>query len=83
MSRKYCWLAFMAAVLVCVTGCGEKFKKSYITEARVLQDGWLQPRSFSAPQIYCYHTLAEAACHATPRKGQERRLIGYFGAPPQ
>lgn len=34
------------------------------------------------PSLYCYRTLAVVDCHPEPRPGDNRRLVGYEGAPP-
>lgn len=34
------------------------------------------------PSVYCYHTLAQADCYGSPRRGQAYRLNGDFGPAP-
>ncbi len=63
-----------------VFGDGETFEEKYAwTEARVLRHGWLEARIIATSPVYCYRTISSPECYRTPQKGQQRRLIGYFG----
>ncbi len=63
-----------------VFGDGETFQEKYgWTEARMLRHGWLEARNIAPSPVYCYRTIATPDCYRTPQKGEEGRLIGFFG----
>ncbi len=37
---------------------------------------------FDDPPIYCYRTIGDVDCYARPLAGAERRLVNYYGPPP-
>jgi len=43
------------------------------TQQRMLADGWLKAPPQPVARVYCYHTLADADCHAEPVPGQSPR----------
>lgn len=38
---------------------------------------------FDDPPIYCYRTIGDADCYRQPLVGAERRLVNYYGPPPE
>jgi hypothetical protein len=37
---------------------------------------------YDDPPVYCYRTIGDADCYARPLAGAERRLVNYYGPPP-
>lgn len=77
-TAKICALtAAFTLVAACENPHLMKFKDEFgWTESKMLSDGWLKSRHITAPQVYCYHTLADRDCYSEPRRSQQHRLVG-------
>ena len=67
--------------LLALAACGNPFAGYAPTQEQILSRGWttLPATADARGTIYCYRTLAEADCFATPQAGQENRLVSYNG----
>lgn len=81
-------LGFLAPLLA-VAACGNPFGGYAPTQEQILARGWTTPPASARARgvIYCYRTLADADCFASPQPGQENRLVSYngdaLGSPPR
>jgi hypothetical protein len=54
----------------------QQFKQEFgWTEARMVNDGWLEGRRIPTGPVYCYETLAQADCYATAKERRDDQLI--------
>jgi hypothetical protein len=61
--------------LSALAGCGA------LPDLPWMESGAPTERTADAP-IYCYGTLADPDCYATPQAGWNSRLIGFYGSKP-
>ena len=71
-------VAVWAAVALSLSACNP-LQPFVPTETEILQAGFIAPDRFPPPRpIFCYRTLAEEDCFATPQPGEAHRLVGAY-----
>lgn len=73
----------MLAAPLLLAACADPLSPYYPTDSQRQLQAWLGTRYvWTEPPVYCYATLADPDCYAAPVAGWERRLISYYGPPP-
>lgn len=74
-------LTFLLGAAAMLAGCNvDANSRYYPTEAELHFRDTFGPRfEVTVPRIYCYSTLADPDCYATPVPGWEPRLIAQYG----
>lgn len=71
-ARRVCLGGLIAGLVsVLLSGCGGREHASPYAAA-----------VFDDPPIYCYRTIGDVDCFGRPLAGAERRLVNYYGLPP-
>jgi len=73
------------AVTMALSGCfgiGERYLPS---APEIVGRDWFKapPPPRARSPLYCYRTLGRADCHRAPVAGDNGRLAGYYGPPPE
>lgn len=82
MTRTIFRTAIVAVCLAALGACGNYPEKYQWNEATVVTHGWLEARALPVEPVYCYRTLSTPECFTWPQKGEELRLVGYYGPKP-
>jgi len=78
-------LFFLLVLAAFLSGCnGNPFRNFYPDSAELTTRGFARQGDTLSPHpLYCYHTLGDKMCYATPLKVDEQRLSGYYGPMPK
>lgn len=78
--RHYLRTIFLTGILCALAGCDQEpfteFRSTFgWNEAKMVGDGWIEPREQGENAVFCYQTIGEPDCYDYPLAEQAHRRV--------